>query len=219
MPKVNLIKPKPLHRKPKKVRPRGRPTAFKPEFCEDIDKLCMLGATDEMLAVWFKVDERTLNNWKQKYPDFFQSIKDAKLKHDTGVAKSLRDSAMGARWIEETAIKVKEVFYNKDGKKTKEVERVEVVPLQKSAPPHPKSVEVWLRNRSPKLWNEKIRIEEVNKKDSPLTEALATVGIDRMIALGDKLKILEEMEDKHVDDDPATGADTGNVPGIETPQP
>ena len=42
----------------------GRPTDYKPEYCEQATKLCKLGATDAELGDFFEVTEQTINNWK-----------------------------------------------------------------------------------------------------------------------------------------------------------
>lgn len=52
----------------------GRPTEYKHEYNDQAYKLCLLGATDNDLADFFNVTERTINNWKEEYQEFFQSI-------------------------------------------------------------------------------------------------------------------------------------------------
>ena len=56
----------------------GRPTKYKLEFVQQAKKLCLLGATDEDLAVFFGVAATTIENWKKKYKGFLQSLKEAK---------------------------------------------------------------------------------------------------------------------------------------------
>ena len=48
----------------KKKNPGGRPTKYKPEYAEQVYKLALEGFTDKKIAEFFKVDERTINNWK-----------------------------------------------------------------------------------------------------------------------------------------------------------
>ena len=42
---------------------RGRPSAFQPEFVEQAERLCLVGATDDELARVFNVSNTTINNW------------------------------------------------------------------------------------------------------------------------------------------------------------
>ena len=64
-----------------------------------------------------------MNYWKQKYPLFLESLKKGKLVADGEVVKALYNRAIGASIKVEQAIKVKEVFYNDNGKKYKEKAR------------------------------------------------------------------------------------------------
>lgn len=61
---------------------------------------------------------------------------------------------MGSTWIEQKEVKLKSVEYV-DGKKVSEEERVEVVDLQKAAPPDTTAIIFFLKNRRPDLWRDK----------------------------------------------------------------
>jgi hypothetical protein len=43
--------------------PPGQPTLYKPEYCELAHIHCLLGATNEVLAGFFGVTRRTIQNW------------------------------------------------------------------------------------------------------------------------------------------------------------
>ena len=54
----------------------GQPTKYKPEYAKKTEELCReKGYTDKNLAAHFKVSETTINNWKRRYLEFFESIK------------------------------------------------------------------------------------------------------------------------------------------------
>ncbi|TRB81349.1 helix-turn-helix domain-containing protein, partial [Mannheimia haemolytica] len=74
---------------------RGQPTKYKPEYVTQVEKLCLLGATDKDIADFFEVAESTINNWKIEYPEFLESIKKGKLLADANVANSLYKRALG----------------------------------------------------------------------------------------------------------------------------
>ncbi len=42
----------------------ARPIRFRQDYCEQVEKLCRLGATDVQLVDFFRVSERTINTWK-----------------------------------------------------------------------------------------------------------------------------------------------------------
>ena len=48
----------------------GQPTLYKPEYCELAHNYCLLGATNEVLAGFFGVTRRTIQNWIATHPDF-----------------------------------------------------------------------------------------------------------------------------------------------------
>lgn len=132
----------------------GRPTKFKPEYCEQARKLALLGATDAEVAEFFGVTEQTVNNWKIDFPEFFESIRAGKITADSEVATKLYDRARGAEWTEQQAIKCKTVEYI-DGKKH-EKEDVVIVDVKRAAPPDTQAASLWMRNRRPKDWREKV---------------------------------------------------------------
>jgi hypothetical protein len=53
----------------------GRPTAYKPEYCELAHNYCLLGATAEELAGFFGVTRGTINNWIAKIPEFATALR------------------------------------------------------------------------------------------------------------------------------------------------
>src|SRR5690606_9591061 len=79
----------------------GRPTDYRPEYCELARNYCLLGAKDTELAVFFGVSESTLNLWKKEHPEFSESIKEGKEEADARVAQSLYHRATGYSHPEE----------------------------------------------------------------------------------------------------------------------
>lgn len=112
----------------------GRPTKYKPEYCEQAYKLCLLGATDKEMAGFFGVEEKTINNWKHEYPEFLQSLKEGKIKADADVANSLYHRALG---YEHDDIH----FSAYEGKVTQ-------TEYTKHYPPDTAAAFIWLKNRA-----------------------------------------------------------------------
>jgi hypothetical protein len=52
----------------------GQPTLYKPEYCELAHNYCLLGATNEVLAGFFGVTRRTIQNWIATHPDFANAV-------------------------------------------------------------------------------------------------------------------------------------------------
>lgn len=105
--------------------PVGRPTDYRPEYCEQAEKLCLLGHTDRELAEFFEVVEATIYNWKNEHPEFLEAIKRGKQVADANVAQAMYKNACGHTVAGE--------YY----------------------PPNPTSGIFWLKNRQPKKWRER----------------------------------------------------------------
>jgi len=142
----------------------GRPTEYKPEFVDQAQKLCLLGATDAQLAEFFDVSETTINNWKLAQPEFLESIRAGKRIADAEVAASLFNRAKGAVYQTEQAFKVKTVKFDDKGKRISEVEEIQTVPVTVVEPPDTTACSFWLKNRQPEAWRDKQDLEHSGPK-------------------------------------------------------
>jgi hypothetical protein len=119
----------------------GRPSDFKPEFCEQAEKLCRLGATDEELAAFFDKDVATINRWKHSHPEFRASVKEGKVLADINVANSLYKRATG--YVLETE------------KVVGKGENQRVVKLSIAVEADTTAAIFWLKNRRKDHWRDK----------------------------------------------------------------
>lgn len=142
---------------------------YRDEYAEQARKLCLLGATDAELADFFNVTETTVNNWKNDYPEFFDSIACAKRLADAQIADALHQRAMGYRWVEQQAFKVK------TGQHT---ETVEIVEVERVVPPDTPAASLWLRNRQPTKWRDKQDIEHTGPGGGPIVNRIERVIVD-----------------------------------------
>lgn len=115
----------------------GRPTKFKEEYKKQVVTLCRLGATDQDLAEAFDVTEQTINNWKEKEPEFFESLKKGKEIYDEEVEESLRKRALGFK------------------RTVEKVTKLGIVEVKEEVPPDTTAGIFWLKNRKPKEWRDK----------------------------------------------------------------
>lgn len=147
---------------------RGRPSDYRPELCGIVGKLALLGLTDEEMAECIGKPITTFNRWKAEHEEFRESLKQAKKPADAEVAASLFQRAKGYQWDEEQAIKLKEITYGENGKKSSEVERVQIVTVRRVVPPDTMACMYWLNNRDRDRWRHKVDHEHGGKGGGPI---------------------------------------------------
>jgi len=123
----------------------GRPTKFTLELQSAMLHMATLGYTDDKIAQACKVTYQTINNWKNEYPDFFESLKQCKLIPDEEVERSLYERALGYSTTETKSFLFKGKIVSED--------------VTKHYPPDPTSMIFWLKNRQPDKWRDKRELE------------------------------------------------------------
>ena len=136
--------------------PAGRPSDYRPEYAEQAEKLCRLGATDIQLADFFEVNESTIHRWAQSFPEFCKSRKVGKDESDSQVERSLYRKATGYEFESEKIFCVEGQVIRA---KTREF-----------VPPSDTAMIFWLKNRKSKEWRDK---QEIELTTDPLAELLS----------------------------------------------
>lgn len=132
----------------------GRPSKYKPEFDEQAEKLCKLGATDRELSDFFEVNESTLNLWKAEHSSFSKSLKRGKEESDNRVEQSLYRRAVG---------------YSHDDVHVSNYQGdVTLTPLVKHYPPDTVACIFWLKNRKAADWREVKAVELTGRDGGPV---------------------------------------------------
>lgn len=122
----------------------GRPTTYKPEYVEQVQKLSALGAIDVDIADFFKVSLTTLGTWNTKYPEFRAAQKMGKEAANDRVEKSLYHKAVGYTY---DAVKI----FPPRGKSKKPL----IVPYREHVPPETLAGIFWLKNRRSDEWRDR----------------------------------------------------------------
>lgn len=121
----------------------ARPTAYKPEYVAQAQKLAALGATDIEIADFFEVDVRTIYRWKHDHDGFCQALNVGKSKADERVVNSLYQKAIG---YEQEAVKI----FMPAG-----AENPVYAPYREKIAPDTTAAIFWLKNRQPEQWRDK----------------------------------------------------------------
>jgi len=138
----------------------GRPSKFGSVDQRQLEIIYKAGFTDAQVAEFVGVTRITIENWKVKYPKFFDTLKDWKIEADKKVEHCLYKRAIGYKYDEVTYEKSKigglglkmsedeiQAVKHTDISKTKIVVK-EVVPDTTAQI-------FWLKNRQPEQWRDK----------------------------------------------------------------
>ena len=128
----------------------GRPTKYRPEFCELAGNYCRLGATDPELAEFFDVCRDTIITWRHEHQEFSDAIRVGKDSFDLAkVEGALVHRALG---YDHKELKL----FSHEGSVTDEREIV------KHYPPDTAALIFWLKNRQPGRWRDKQEIDHTS---------------------------------------------------------
>lgn len=58
---------------------RGRPTDYKPEYCEQVIELGKQGKSLAQMCANFDISRQTIDNWANAHPDFLEALSRAKV--------------------------------------------------------------------------------------------------------------------------------------------
>lgn len=137
----------------------GRPTEYKPEYCDSARKLASGGATIAEIAAEFGVSRMTVHRWMAAHQDFRDSIKLASAEADERVELSLYERATG---YEYDATKI----FCSEG-------MITTHDYKEHVPADLKAIHMWLLNRRPKDWKNVQKIEHTGPGGGPVEVSIS----------------------------------------------
>jgi len=111
---------------------------YREEFDAQALTLCEQGATDDELADFFGVSNRTIYRWKNQHKGFCQAVIVGKAPADIRVERAFYNRCVGYTFDSE------KIFCH-NGKTTR-------VKIREHVPPDPGAALNWLKNRKPEDW-------------------------------------------------------------------
>jgi transcriptional regulator with XRE-family HTH domain len=148
----------------------GRPKKYDPKVTPQLAKwMRRSGLTDEQMSKELGISVATIHNWKNKYPEFLESLKESKDFVDSLVEDCLLKRALGFDYEE-----VKMIAKKEESGESK-VTRIEKI--KKKVVPDTTAQIFWLKNRKPGQWREKV--ETSGKHAESLAETLSKMA-DRL---------------------------------------
>lgn len=169
---------------------------------DELDMRCRLdavrgwalqGSTDEEMYAMLGVSKDTFYKWKKEYPEFKESIKKGKQMSNGELLNSAFTQSIGFRYKDSIAVKVKDYawFINPVTNETelKQIEKVEVVEVERYAPPNPTMNIFMLKNRMPDEYKDKHEVD-VKKEVTNIYEVNIRQAIQEDPETAAALKIL-----------------------------
>ena len=141
----------------------GQPTLYKPEYIELAHNYCLLGATNEVLARFFEVAPRTIDNWIAAHPDFADAVVRGRAVADGVIVRALFERAKGfSHQVTRTT------HYQGDER---------TVTNTVSYPPDTQACMFWLRNRQREYWQARAEAAPEFEPTDDLAAALDGHGV------------------------------------------
>ena len=151
----------------------GRPSKYK-DIEKQLDKIKLLyekGFTDIEVSKIIGICEKTLNNYKNEYPEFLQSIKESKQIADDKVKDSLFKRANGFEYVE---THIEGIDSGKDENGNQIISNRKIKQIKKTVLPDPTSMIFWLCNRDKENWQQ--RQNFTHDLDNTLTDLIKKVN-------------------------------------------
>ena len=110
------------------------------------------GLDDKQIAANIGYNETYFSELKGKIPELSEALNNGRAPIDFAIESKIYRKAMGTKIKVQQAIKVKDVYYDEEGRRC-EKERVEIVELEQEIPSDTTAGIFWLKNRKPEQWN------------------------------------------------------------------
>jgi transposase len=159
--KKTLNKNNKIRKNIKEPKKSGRDTLYNakihPLFA---NALSSQGLIESEIAIKMGISEKTITNWKNKYPEFLQAVNGGKKDYDSEqIENKLKELAKGYEFDSEQIVVVS------DGSQIGS--HWERVPIKKRVEPNLGAIKEWLWNRNPNRWKNKQLIELSNENNEP----------------------------------------------------
>lgn len=153
---------------------RGRKSKYEtnvePRLLE-VAAWCRDGLTDKEIAERLNISSDSFYKYKNEFTEFSDTLKETKEIADIKVENSLNKNANGYDYEEQVVVMKKEVIYNEQGKRQKEITYPVTVTVTKHKEAETKAQQFWLQNRKPKQWRNQADVNlNIRKLEDILNE-------------------------------------------------
>jgi hypothetical protein len=150
----------------------GRSTKYNPDITPQLAKqLARDGLIDKQIAPKLGITLSTFYAWRNKYPEFSEAIKYGKDFTDSLVEDSILKRALGYEIVEEEFKRVCGPLGQK---------QIRVKKVRKHIPPDVAAAFIWLKNRKPEKWRDKVDERGTDAKDDNNYEDALTAAAEEV---------------------------------------
>ena len=125
-------------------RETGRPPIYHEGLDENVRRLCLLGLSDQEIAEYLGINDKTMWQWDNDHPSFCNARKEGRVKADARVAAALYDRAIGMTYKEQQIVRLK---------KNRDEEEAKIMEVDKVIIPDTHAAALWLSNRQRGRWS------------------------------------------------------------------
>ena len=161
-----------------------------PEREEVISTWARNGLTKEEIAEQMGTSRSTLAEWEKKCPDISDALKNARAYADARVENALFKKAVGYTVKVPREIRHKHIKYNSDGRKTEEIEDVEITMVDEYVHPELGAIAFYLKNRMPDKYRDKW--PEISKDEQEQAGRIALSAFAQAVAA-----VMDDDEETH----------------------
>lgn len=120
------------------------------------------GMLEKDVAKSLKISTSTLEEYKQKHPEFAEALKRGREIIDYEVENSLYKKCVGTYAKEEKAFKCTEIYYDAQGNRCQR-EEIKTVEVDVFIPPDTTAIAIWLNNRRSDKWRRNANKEKLDQ--------------------------------------------------------
>ena len=132
------------------------------EKLKDIELWASMGLSESQIAFNLGISRSSLENYKKANLDILKALKKGKNQANFKVENALFKKATGYKEKKKVAIKLKDTYYDEDGKKCTS-ERIQLVEVEEIYPAEIQAIKFWLVNKDKANWTENPTKKEIDR--------------------------------------------------------
>lgn len=154
-------------------------TKIQPRLCM-IAKYKQGGLNNLEICTLLGISESSFYEYQNKYPEFADVTRRDKEEACAEVEYKYFKNCVGYEYTEEQVTSKKEIFYDDDGKKIKEITKPVKIKAKRYRHPDASAAKWYLTNRDPERWKDTAKVELSGDKERPIKIDLSNLSTNEL---------------------------------------